>query len=200
MTGYDMTPWQRFRTANCEICEKEFIATRDKKGNPFRRTCSAKCKAALRTRATGGRTIKCKMCGKEFHVPGTRFRRSNPAYCSKGCHYSDRNPTAGLRKIEKGYVVISAPNHPVVKARMARGSYNTYIKEHRLVMEKHLGRYLERHESVHHKNGVRDDNRIENLERWLVPQLAGQRVEDLRTENERLRKQVSELESKKEKI
>jgi hypothetical protein len=52
------------------------------------------------------------------------------------------------------------------------------LATHGLVMESILGRYLLPGESVHHRNGVRDDNRPQNLELWTRPQPTGIRVSD----------------------
>lgn len=69
--------------------------------------------------------------------------------------------------------MVYMPDHP--RAKVNR---KPYVQEHVLVMEQTLSRYLLPGENVHHKNGVRNDNRPENLELWAVAQPAGQRVND----------------------
>jgi biotin operon repressor/DNA-binding Lrp family transcriptional regulator len=79
----------------------------------------------------------------------------------------------GRRITPDGYAMVPAPDdYPRDKV------HNGRVLEHRLVMEQYLGRYLEGDENVHHKNGIKDDNRIENLELWTTSQPSGQRVED----------------------
>jgi hypothetical protein len=83
-----------------------------------------------------------------------------------------QNKGQGFKKTEDGYIYLFKPGYP-------NTTQSGHILEHRYVMEQHLGRPLMKHENVHHKNGVRDDNRLENLELWVRPQPAGQRLEDL---------------------
>ena len=69
-----------------------------------------------------------------------------------------KNPCwrGGRKKAGSGYVTVLSPSHPLADKR-------GYVPEHRLVMERHIGRTLLRSEVVHHINGINDDNRIENL-------------------------------------
>lgn len=82
----------------------------------------------------------------------------------------------GGRYVDKktGYVQIWKPEHP----NACIGRSKAYVLEHRMVMSDFLKRPLLKTEQVHHRNGDRADNRIENLELWTTSQPSGQRVEE----------------------
>lgn len=80
-----------------------------------------------------------------------------------------RQPNQGSHITKEGYVYTSKP---------LPGGGTKRILQHRLVMEEFLGRPLEADENIHHKNGNRSDNRLENLELWSKSQPPGQRVSD----------------------
>jgi hypothetical protein len=98
-----------------------------------------------------------RLAGKGFnHTDETKERLSA---VSKGKRKGFENPVwkGGRSKTSEGYIIVRMPDSPMA-------SPNGYVKEHRLVMAAHLGRDLLREEVVHHINGDKTDNRLENLE------------------------------------
>jgi hypothetical protein len=89
----------------------------------------------------------CIICGKELK---TFYKRKKPA-CPGECRIKK------ARRIRNGYISCKAPNHPYK-------DWDGYVFEHRLIIERKIGRYLHPFEIIHHINGIKTDNREENLE------------------------------------
>lgn len=112
--------------------------------------------------------LACVDCGKERWV----LKADQKKYCSncgKRHGWDGRRGQKSIVYAKNGYVYISvSPDdffYPMVKSKFPRTYTNAgYVLEHRLVMAKHLGRCLHSWEIVHHKNHIKDDNRIINLQ------------------------------------
>lgn len=152
---------RRAEAAPCKVegCELSAKSRQD--------LCShhARMKRLYGTEAGTFRTHKkCVVCGSD-----ATYGPKSSDHC--GEHYVD---------FVKGEVVAGR-----IKGRRGRNGYETVsifkknYSVHRIVMEDLMGRPLHPYEEVHHINGVRDDNRPENLELWVKSQPAGQRVADL---------------------
>lgn len=115
-------------------------------------------------------TEPCGHCGKGV----TRYAssRGKVLYCDVECHNEARRKAQKRQTTDSGYIrIFVGLDYP--------GATKTgHVLEHRKVMQDILGRPLLDEENVHHINGVRDDNRPENLELWSHSQPRGQRVED----------------------
>lgn len=101
--------------------------------------------------------LRCRSCGAKKRHLDFPPKRGNAHFAWRG----------GRRLGRDGYILINVPLDSYflpMAYRPDKTANSYYVSEHRLVMAQHLGRCLTGDEMVHHINGIRDDNRIENLE------------------------------------
>lgn len=147
----------------CKICYKKHKVLINRKTALY---CSRNCyyKARRRGLYLNNVPLLCNICKSEYLVNMARLKKS--LYCSRLCanraiglnHTGQKHPNwGGGIKIDKdGYVLIRKTKHPF--------AVQGYIREHRLIMERIIGRYLLKDEIVHHKNENKADNHVSNLE------------------------------------
>ena len=149
---------------NCFECTKPY-----KTSHKRRKFCSKKCYLADRIRKhfVPKTAFKKGICPptawkKGCPAPPTAFKKGFvPWHKGKKCPNLSRenhyNWKGGKWRLPSGYIQVMNKEHQFSNVR-------GYVLEHRLVMEKHIGRYLTTEEVVHHINGIVDDNKKENLE------------------------------------
>lgn len=137
----------------------------------------------------------CITCGRQRWVKCTRGipTRLHCIFChnkARAKYGSKNNMWKGGRYKSLGYIMVWLSPDDFFFPMAQKGGY---VPEHRLVMAKHIGRSLHRWEIVHHKNGIKDDNRIENLQlvtddRHKQITTLEKQINYLKQENNRLRK------------
>jgi endogenous inhibitor of DNA gyrase (YacG/DUF329 family) len=158
-----MPPWNKMPLTEiiCKQCGKHFMVNNPRKNAKF---CSTECFHKWHESKV---CVKCDNCGKEIIKITSQLNDHN--FCSRDCKAKWSRTITGEKhhlwkggriKLPSGYIILKLDNDFFISMSDGKG----YIPEHRLVMAKSLGRCLESWEVVHHKNGMRDDNRIENLE------------------------------------
>jgi len=135
----------------CKLCGKVLSGRQMK-------FCSPHCRSKHWTTNFKGFEFECERCGKKFR----RERRSNERYTIRFCSRICANYVSGKERIVQktrhgstGYISVYCPDHP--------NQYGGRVREHILVVEKEIGRYIRKGEIVHHINYIEDDNRPENL-------------------------------------
>ena len=154
-------------------------------------------KKTWKKRACYRYVMKCLSCGKEFDIMGRDYNRGRGLFCGDKCKVTGKyNPRwKGGKRDGYGYVLIHKSLVSDKYHYLAKDG-GIYIREHRLVMAKKIKRKLRPEELVHHLNGVKDDNRLENLvikdsqshEKYTLWKLSQKRIAELEEEIKRLKK------------
>ena len=122
----------------------------------------------------------CPSCKEDF-IPKSGKQVTCGRSCARVFSWTKRKPKDVI-KAPNGYLWKYVENHPfAIKLHKNMRPHGGYMLEHRYLMEQKLGRHLSPRERVHHKNGIRNDNRIENLELWTLDHKdpPGVRVSDI---------------------
>lgn len=100
------------------------------------------------------------LIGRPSKRKGCKLSKSTKKKISdahKGKFYKKSKYGGHKKRRKDGYIYVYSPSHPM-------STKDGYVMEHILVMEEKIGRYITRDEVVHHKNHIRSDNRLDNLE------------------------------------